>query len=269
MINIDESAECTSTNHVIMNRITQKLSKKMLATGLLATLISFSTAWAVPGSGDSLKDYHRLGIDFGFGRSWGRVVSDVNKSVYKPNFSLGAMYGYILLRERRIQFVPEIGVKYGFTKRMIGNIGAFKETSMHIPLIANVHFSYPKDRIVTGYFVGIGYELDIAFSSRYIKTATGDSKDLLKLPKFSRFSGSIVLNGRITFWKGIFLNGKIRIPTKLFSIEKEKMAERLKKLSDDKVDNFDKVDDFVGHIFRMSCTSFSELSIGVNIMELL
>lgn len=259
-----------------MHYTIHRLSKKMLAATLFILCLSISTALAAPRKRpnatkiNQLSDQHMLGVDLGVGMPFGMLLeSMIQNAVTKkgsngnlksrPNFVFGVTYGYCLPGGSKLQFAPEVGMQLCFSKNLEWNGHVFKESSLQIPLTANMRFNSPDANLVIRQYVGIGYELGVALSSSYTKCGGNKSNLIKALPKFSRFSGSIIINEKTVFQKGIFLSTRVRIPLHLLSIQADKAGD----LAGGNVNEDGAL------IIRSLGTSFIELSLGLDIMELL
>ena len=254
-----------------MTHTVQNIRKKTLLVSLFAIFLPLSTAWAMPGrnrygakNDAKLKDQHMLNVDLGIGLPPGWLLSSAlsgSSIKARPSFVFGASYGYLLPNGSRIQFAPEVGTKFCFSKYFGWHGHTFREPTLQVPILANMRINYPDTNLVIRQYIGLGFELDTALSS-YSTRRGGDRRNLLNdLPGFSRFSGSIIINWRSVFQKGIFINTKMKIPFKAFSIISD--LDRIRNLV-----NGD-VDEESARILRVFGTSLVEISLGLDIMELL
>ncbi len=247
--------------------------RNILTSGLLVILLSLSTAQAASAesyssrakSGSSLGDDHSLGFSFGIGFPLGwlatRHLGTTSHSL-PPNISLGTTYGYAFSVADNAQLIPEIGIRYGFTKKLRVNRRSFKESSFQIPFMVGIRANGSKGELIVRQYVSIGYELDIALFSHYVNQSQTDRNLLTDVPGFSRFSGSIVVDERTVFPLGIFFGVKFRFPLKIISVLSGGMSGSGGSFDDD-------IDVGGANAARLLTTSVSEFYLGLDIMELL
>ncbi|MCG8340075.1 MAG: hypothetical protein MI674_02210 [Cytophagales bacterium] len=258
-----------------MNRI---MNKSFLAKGLLLiALFPVPFARAASSEKNSFVSNTKVGIDFGFGLPYLWAISEETRRKLEvsenntftdikanSNISLGVVLGYSFrLHNNIFKLGPEIGAKYGFTRRLkvsTYNI-AIEEKYVQIPIaIKFCRFNEEGSYLAKGFT--LGYEFNVLLSSAYkqeggydqLKPSFQGNKDLKQaIPDLPRLSGSIFFGGTIDLPKGFYLAAKFRVPIEIFMIKKESSIDELDK-------------DFM-HRVRALNTSLVEFNLGMDVMK--
>ncbi|MEL7063991.1 MAG: hypothetical protein AAFP00_09655, partial [Bacteroidota bacterium] len=262
---------------------------------LLVILLSAQGSWALPKSKQgSSGDITKVGLDFDLGLPYlwllpSSVTSDINEkgnsrgsvsfSAGMP-MSLGVTVGYGFLvnkdESKTAHFGPEMGLRYGFTRRLTVRIddsaGHIEETYLQIPLGINLRtFNGNYWNIKSGSI--IGYEFDVLLSSKLrVEGNTtelpawvrADAEKKIKeiVEDLPALSGSIFVGDTIEFPKGIYLTSRLKIPMDVFSLFSAEKSEDFK-------DSQRALTKTIMHLVRAASSPFIEFCLGVDIMQVL
>lgn len=243
-----------------------KFADKFFTTLLL--LAPLSTAWATqnePPNKDSLslRNRHEVDVEFSIGSPHEAFSSETPI----PNWNLGCIYGYPRAQKSTSTallslFWLEAGLKYGSrAKRYKSGCFTVKEPSLYIPTSVGLFAIVPawKSSLCRKVALGVGFETVIALSSQLL-TEGGNPRDLLKtIPGLSRFSGSIFVSLKTVLPWGIYFGFSmkfLKFPKR--SRDTQFLYSKDCTLSKQDIDSF-----------RADTTSFLDLNLGLDIMQLL
>lgn len=260
-----------------MNRI---MTRSFFTKGLLLiALWPVSFTWAASGEeiGDSLLKHTKIGIDFGVGfpSRWAipkeamkKTLNNTNIKAGPPNISLGGVLGYSFRLRNNLQWGPEVGLTYGFTRRFELKSPMYnftiEEKYLQIPVAINIKScgSEKKGFCLASSFM-LGYEFNVLLTSLYKQkgdvstldpTFQGD-QDLKQSMTLPKHSGSIFLGGGIDLPKGFYVVAKFKAPIELL------------KVFSDKASSTAQLDKAFMYPVRTLNATLVELSFGVDVMQ--
>jgi hypothetical protein len=138
-----------------------------------------------------------------------------------PNIRLGLVLGYDFIFNESYKVGPEIGLLYGFTRRIqipppypyyVGY--TIEERYLEVPITLLYGRAYYDDGTYSSLGYSLGYQLDVLLSS-YCVTASGKEIDMKEfMPNLSTMRGSLLLAGHLAL--GVFcLELKFKFPSKI------------------------------------------------------
>ncbi|MHA7877421.1 MAG: hypothetical protein ACX93T_00675 [Bacteroidota bacterium] len=189
---------------------------------------------------------------------------------FKPNWQFGVVAGYSVPFYNNILAIgPEVGLLMGTERKVEMTISDFvshykfmvQEHYIHVPLVLKLATCASASGVAQESGLVLGYELRVlrAFQLGQVQ---GESFSAVQsrlayienIAKASRWSGSILLEGRVAIFKGCYLAGRCKLPITDLLAYKEATRRR-----DDAKQ--------VIHGVRMGCETLVEISIGANIMK--
>jgi hypothetical protein len=264
----------------------------------LLLLLSVSLAHAEPSQGRPAW-HKKIGVECGFGIPYG--LSSENLEVYgigsdtggkvswlvSPNWRVGVVGWYGFLNSDYSAAVgPEIGFSMSSKQRVEFGVSDGLGRKLQEIIVEEYHVQIPMYlqgsfvSSVTGgrrWEVKSGYELSIAYASRrklsdfrnhflYFWDQQPDANDQdFQESGFTRVTSNLVVGSSVYFLKGCYLTAIFKVPLQPL-IDIYRHGKRVKKGHANDSESFDLV---LASASRILCASFTEFSVGINIMAML
>jgi len=207
---------------------THTFATKLLS--LLFMLLLVSSAWAQPPTENNVVDHIKVGLDFGFGLPYVWANKDATRKNPRgeinasPNISLGLVLGYSFPLPSNRKIGPEIGINYGFTRRIKARPARqqsymttsymsleLEEKYIQLPIAIKLcTFDDEDSYLASG--LSIGYEATFLVSQQYTK------EGLKVTDTVSSPAGALFLGGTLDFGS-FYLIGKFKFPLDYFKNE--------------------------------------------------